>query len=264
MKKIAVLALVLVLLALTVQARAQGSGPWQRPGTRAGEEIVGPDGGRMVWVPAGEFLMGSADGAADERPAHRVRLSRGFWLAKTEVTVARWQRYCQQAGVPLTAEILTPEDHPMWGVSWQDVQRYCSFYGLALPTEAQWEWAARGPEGRRYPWGNQWDPARCCNQDNPGPEGVTCPVGSFPAGASWCGALDMAGNLAEWCADWYSEAYYATSPEVDPQGPAQGTERVWRGGYCWADADECITTRRFGSEPDNDGGAGCLRPCYVP
>lgn len=266
MKKAGLLVLVftLVLLVLTVLAPARGAAPWQRPGARAGEEVAGPDGGRMVWVPAGEFMMGSADGAPDERPMHRVRLSRGFWLGKTEVTVAQWRRYCQQAGVPLAVEIFVPEDHPMSGVSWFDVQNYCRFYGLALPTEAQWEWAARGPEGRRYPWGNRWDPRRCSNKENPGPEGFTFPVGSFPAGASWCGALDMAGNLAEWCADWYSEAGYAGTPEVDPQGPAQGTERVWRGGYCWAEEEECRTTRRFGSEPDNDGGAGCLRTCFVP
>lgn len=257
--------LTLIMVAVPVsRALAQDAKPWQQPGSRAGQEIFGPDGGKMVWVPAGEFMMGADDGAADQQPAHRVRISRGFWLGKCEVTVSQWLHYCKVAKVVLGAEVFTPLDHPMSGVSWNDVSAYCRFYGMALPTEAQWEWAARGPEGRKYPWGNQWDPSRCCNKDNGGPDGFTAPVGSYPSGASWCGALDMAGNLAEWCADWYSSTYYAQSPTVDPAGPATGTEKVWRGGYCWGDADECRTTSRFSSEPDNDGGSGCLRACYVP
>lgn len=255
---------VVLVIAPALRAAAQGDKPWQRQGTRTGEEIVGPDGGKMVWVPAGEFLMGAGDGRADEKPVHQVRISKGFWLSKLEMTIAQWKRYCQEAKVPLTKHIFTPDNHPMSGVSWHDVRAYCRFYGMALPTEAQWEWAARGPEGRKYPWGNQWDPARCSNNDNRAPEEFTFPVGSFPTGASWCGALDMAGNLAEWCEDWYSETYYANSPGVDPQGPAAGTEKVWRGGYCWGHANECATTSRFGSEPDNDGGSGSLRACVVP
>lgn len=254
-----------VLMAAVVSpAAAQDAKPWLTPGTAAGQETFGPNDGKLVWVPAGEFMMGSNDGAADEKPVHRVRLTRGFWLSKCEVTVAQWLHYCKEAKVLLEAEIITPLEHPMSGVSWNDVQEYCRFYGMALPTEAQWEWAARGPEGRKYPWGNEWGPARCSNKDNPGPEEFTFPVGSFPGGASWCGALDMAGNLAEWCADWYAETYYAASPEADPRGPDTGTERVWRGGYCWGDADECRATSRFGSDPGNDGGSGCLRPCVVP
>lgn len=259
----------MLVIATMPRGMAQGDKPWLRPGSRAGEEIVGPDGGRMVWVPAGDFTMGSNDGPADERPAHRVRISRGFWLGKYEVTVGLWRRYCREAKVPLDDEFIMPDNHPMSGVSWFDVEKYCRFYGLALPTEARWEWAARGPEGRRYPWGNQWNPRLCTNKENPyivedvGLE-FTAPVGRYPGGASWCGAMDMAGNLAEWVADWYSETYYASASGVDPTGPTTGTEKVWRGGYCWGDADECRSTRRFGSEPDNDGGSGCLRTCVVP
>jgi formylglycine-generating enzyme required for sulfatase activity len=257
-------------MAVAGQALAQGDKPWLRPGAHAGEQIAGPDGGTMVWVPPGEFEMGAPDGDADERPVHRVRVSRGFWLSRCEMTVAQWKQYCQAAQVPQTKSIFVPDTHPMSGVSWSDAREYCRFFGLALPTEAQWEWAARGPEGRKYPWGNQWNPLLCCNSENPAepvddaPIAYTAPVGSFPGGASWCGALDMAGNLSEWCADWYAEDFYATSPETDPTGPEAGSEKVWRGGYCWGDAEECRSANRFSSEPDNDGGAGCLRACIVP
>ena len=260
---------VLLLIAPLSHGVAQDRKPWLTPGTQAGQEICGPDGGKMVWVPAGEFMMGSNDGREDERPVHSVRLTRGFWLGKCEVTVQQWLHYCKVAKVVLGTEIITPLDHPMSGVSWHDVTAYCRFYGMALPTEAQWEWAARGPEERKYPWGNQWNARLCNNRDNPYVDGdmgmaFTAPVGHYPGGASWCGALDMAGNLAEWVADWYSKTYYAISPGVDPQGPATGTEKVWRGGYCWGDANQCRSASRFASEPDNDGGSGCLRACYVP
>ena len=264
MKKLWIVAAIILIAAPAMRCLAQGDKPWQRQGSRVGEEIVGPDGGKMVWVPAGEFTMGANDGDAAMKPAHRVRISKGFWLGKCEMTVAQWKQYCRAANTPQTKHILTPDNHPMSGVSWFDVGKYCSFYGMALPTEAQWEWAARGPEGRKYPWGNQWDASRCSNTDNRAPEEFTFPVGSFPQGASWCGALDMAGNLSEWVADWYSETYYASSPSVDPTGPATGTEKVWRGGYCWGDAEECRAASRFSSEPDNDGGSGCLRACLVP
>lgn len=256
--------LMLLLTMLAAQATAQDNKPWLRPGTHAGQEIYGPNDGKLVWVPAGEFMMGSDEGPADERPVHRVQISKGFWLGKHEVNISQWLAYCAKAKVLLRDEIISEINHPMSGVSWHDVQAYCRFFGLSLPTEAQWEWAARGPEGRRYPWGNQWDPRRCSNKGTPGADFFTFPVGSFPNGASWCGALDMAGNLAEWCEDWYSETYYAVSPTVDPRGPATGTKKIWRGGYCWGDADECRSASRFASEPDNDGGSGCLRVCYVP
>ncbi|MEN6549419.1 MAG: SUMF1/EgtB/PvdO family nonheme iron enzyme [Armatimonadia bacterium] len=257
--------ILLFLLAASTFATAQDAKPWLRPGTRPGEEIYGPNDGQMVWVPAGEFMMGSNDGKADERPVHQVRLSRGFWMSKFEVTIAQWLDYCREAGVLLKVKILAPANtHPMWGLAWDDVKAYCRFYGLSMPTEAQWEWAARGPEGRKYPWGNQWDETLCCNNDNNGDDGITLPVGTFPGDVSWCGVRDMGGNLSEWCEDWYAEDYYAKSPAVDPTGPDTGKERVQRGGYFWGDADWCRSARRFSDDPTNNGGAGCARPCYTP
>lgn len=259
------LAAVAIAAALITPAVAQDAKPWQRPGSRVGEEIVGPDGGKMVWVPAGEFTMGSEDGGKNERPSHRVQITRGFWLGKCEVTVAQWLRYCRDAQVLLQVHIIAPNnEHPMMGANYDDVAGYCRFYGLALPTEAQWEWAARGPEGRQYPWGNQWDASKCCNNDNAGPTAATFPVGTFLQGASWCGALDMAGNLAEWCSDWYAPDYYAHSPQADPKGPEIGTERVQRGGYCFGDAEECRSAYRFSDDPKNRDGAGGLRACWTP
>jgi formylglycine-generating enzyme required for sulfatase activity len=256
---------VLLAACLITGAAAQDAKPWERQGSRAGETITGPDGGKLVWVPAGEFMMGSDDGNKKEKPRHRARITRGFWLSKCEVTVAQWLEYCRAAAVPLQVRIIAPNnDHPMMGVSFGDVSAYCRFYGLALPTEAQWEYAARGPEGRQYPWGNEWDASKCCNNDNAGPTAATFPVGTFPQGASWCGALDMAGNLAEWCSDWYAADYYANSPQDDPKGPEAGTERVQRGGYCFGDEDECRSAYRFSDDPDNRDGAGGLRPCWTP
>jgi formylglycine-generating enzyme required for sulfatase activity len=160
-------------------------------------------------------------------PIHKVRITKGFWLAKYEVTIAQWQRYLQETG----GQAVPGNNYPAVRISWDDATAYCKHYGLRLPTEAQWEYAAAGPENRRYPWGNEWDPRNCSNEDNPGPTGFTWPVGSFPQGASWCGALDMAGNVWEWCQDRYDEKYYASSPAEDPLGPdTEDDRRVLRGG----------------------------------
>jgi iron(II)-dependent oxidoreductase len=206
------------------------SQPWKHAGTQAGQEIIGPDGGKMVWVPAGEFIMG-------EEQEHKVRITKGFWLGKCEVTTAQWQRYLKETGVrdwPGSDDPTPGPAYPAWMISWEDAAAYCKHYGLSLPTEAQWEYAAAGPEGRTYPWGSEWDPKMCANHDNLGPDGNTWPVGSFPLEASWCGALDMAGNVNQWCQDWYDNTYYAQSPTDDPPGPDTGEARVFCGGS-WAD-----------------------------
>jgi formylglycine-generating enzyme required for sulfatase activity len=219
---------------------AQDAKPWEKPGAKVGDEIIGPDGGEMVWVPAGQFLMGSLEGQGDkhEHPAHPVRITKGFWLGKCTVTNAQYRQYCQETGVEFPKDSDKGDNRPIACVGWDDAAAYCQHYGLHLPTEAQWEYAARGPECRTYPWGNEWDPRKCCNGANKGPDGSTFAVGSFLEGASWCGALDMAGNVCQWCNDWYSEAYYANSPDADPPGPGAGDSlpddvgqcRVLRGG----------------------------------
>jgi len=247
-----------VIMALSVSViaacgDAEGDRPWERPGTQAGQEIVGPAGIPLVWVPAGSFMMGSTDGNPDEQPVHEVELS-GFWIGKTEVTLAQWRSVMR--AIP-HSDWQDGDDHPVVGVSWNAANSFCQEVGLQLPTEAQWEYAARGAGNRRYPWGNDWDASRCSWGGHPGPGGDTFPVGNFPSGASWCGALDMAGNVWEWCADWYGEDYYTSSPSRDPAGPRSGECRVFRGGsYADERSDYCLSTFRNWNPPDDLFGFG--------
>ena len=245
-----VLASVVGALALGAACSAENAKPWEKPGTKVGDEITGPDGGKMVWVPAGGFIMGSptGEGEADERPAHRVRITKGFWLGRCTVTQAQYRRYCQEAAaVPprVSAPAAQGDDCPVVDVGWAEAEAYCSHYGLSLPTEAQWEYSARGPKAHKYPWGNEWDPKRCCNDPNQDSESRPFPVGGFPQGASWCGALEMASNLWQWCNDWYSRDYYDASPNTDPPGPHAGESRVLRGGSWRYDAYNCRSVSRF-------------------
>jgi len=206
-----------------------------------------------VLVPAGEFLRGDADGSGepDERPAKRIQVS-CFAIDRTEVTVAAYAR-CVAAGrcaKPPGPGGERPE-LPVTGVSWSDAAAYCSFAGGRLPTEAEWEKAARGADGRLYPWGPPSTAlpeslcvhanfgtfagdGRCAEQGAPG---RPIAVGSFPSGASPFGALDMAGNVWEWVEDRYDPAYYQRAPLRDPKGPAGPlpsgmARRVLRGGGC--------------------------------
>ena len=187
------------------------------------------DGAAMVFVPAGEFTMGSKPrvGESDEEPEHKVDLD-GYWIYQTEVTVTQYRQFCQATSrsMPSTPSWGWKDDYPIVNVNWwDDATAYAKWAGAALPTEAQWEKAARGTGGLTYPWGNKWYASMCvCNEDS------TAPVGSIPAGASPYGALDMVGNVWEWCADWYDEAYYSSSPAKNPTGPADGDYRVIRSG----------------------------------
>jgi len=227
-------------------AEANTGDAWTRPA----------DGMVMVYAPAGEFLMGSDDDDVDEamqlcaelaydcgrewfeaeQPAHAVALG-SFWIDQTEVTNAHY-RDCVEAGdcePPHDRRSYTRDeyygtraydDYPVIKVSWQQARTYCEWAGARLPTEAEWEYAARGPGGFVYPWGDSPPGealANCC-----GYVGDTTRAGSYPAGASWCGALDMAGNVWEWVADWYRS--YPSERQVNPAGPAYGEWRVLRGG----------------------------------
>jgi formylglycine-generating enzyme required for sulfatase activity len=228
----------------------------------------------MVYVPAGEFMMGSESGDDDEQPVHVVSLD-GFWIDQTEITVAEFRHFVSETGHETTAEDQgwawvwvesandwqevdgaawnqpsgpgseANPDHPVTQVSWHDAFAYCAWAGARLPTEAEWEYASRGPEALTYPWGNQFDGAllnycdrRCLLEwaDDDRDDGyvLTAPVGSYPGGASWCGALGMAGNVWEWGQDWYGSEYYGDSPSRNPAGPSSGEYRTLRGGS-WAD-----------------------------
>lgn len=248
-----------------------GDAPRQPEGTHAGQETEGPDGGVYVWVPAGDFLMGSEWEGPDERerpneePRHRVHITRGFWLGKHEVTNEQYRRFCEATGRRFPWDSGQDDDHPVVHVSWEDAQAYCAHYGLRLPTEAEWEWAARGLEGRLFPWGNEWDGKALCWRENRGPGRATFAVGSFPAGASWVGALDMAGNVSEWVQDWYHERAYwrahagGRDPSIAIVNPLQrvasqaplthGQNRVRRGG-CWGSvAGDCRAASRSHAHP---------------
>ena len=180
----------------------------------------------------------------DEQPLHTVALD-AFWIDQTEVTNAQYalcvaDGVCDEAGYVDAAD-LNAHDQPVVGVSWYNANTYCEWANARLPTEAEWEYAARGPENSRFPWGNDFDGTRVnycdanCGEDWADETvddgyGLTAPVGSYPAGASWCGALDLAGNVWEWVADWYDEDYYERSLTQNPLGPQEGDSKVLRGG----------------------------------
>lgn len=297
--------------------------PWQRPGSHCGQEVIAPDGSMMVWVPSGRFTMGVtrqeidrlwAQNGWDESwkrlfskaPPHPIELD-GFWIGKYEVTNQQYATFLNTRGVQGELKGLWiprldcpgceidyrdgcyrakmgREGHPVHHVTWHGANAYCGYYALELSTEAQWEYAARGPRGRLYPWGNRWDRTICnsaeywarrpINSDavwrtwarsigwkrksDSGDWYIPCPlaanfntaVGSFPAGASWCGALDLAGNVWEWCGDWYSKDYYHQSSFRNPAGPSTGTERVLRGGSCSNGAYACSGVYRLSRAPE--------------
>jgi formylglycine-generating enzyme required for sulfatase activity len=214
------------------------------------EELIGTSHSRAqlrslaglpyTWIEPGEFWMGAApddtEAEADEKPRHRVRITMGFWLGETPVTVASYKRFAQDKGrkmppAPDFNSEWNKDDHPVVSVTWDDATAYCEWAGGRLPTEAEWEYAARGgKDGLKYPWGNEITPQNA-NYSGSKRKG-TSPVHSYPPNA-W-GLYDMAGNVWEWIADWYGKDYYASltshTPPENPRGPQSGTVRVLRGG----------------------------------
>lgn len=215
------------------------------PGTYPGDTVIGPDGAQYVWVPSGKLMMGSNEGEPDEQPIHEVYITQGFWLGRCEVTNAQFRAFCTATGHKFPVSSVAGDSHPVRYVSWEDAASYCRHFGLSLPTEAEWEYAARGARGSAYPWGDKWNRLNCCSRENKYPGGTTYPVGSFLSGASWCGALDLAGNASEWCTDWYVSDYYTAAQLLDPQGPKRGNGRVVRGGSCYNwDVSVCRSANR--------------------
>jgi formylglycine-generating enzyme required for sulfatase activity len=249
----------------------------------------------LVYVPAGEFTMGSdhlarksaqemcracgggemaiatcgAAAFADEAPAHRVALD-SFWLDRTEVANGQYAR-CVAVGActpPVEGGSYTRssyygnrayDDYPVVWVTQQQAADYCAWAGARLPTEAEWEYAARGPAGHLFPWGDTFDGRQlnyCDANCTAGPNDPTvddgyadtAPVGRFPAGSSWCGAWDMAGNVREWVADWYGT--YPAARQENPPGPATGEARIPRGGS-WLDTPDDVRSTNCGANaPD--------------
>lgn len=200
--------------------------------------ITGKDGAEMVLIPTGEFWMGCNEEMDqecddDEKPGRKVYLD-AFYIDKYEVTVAQY-RQCVQAGgcsIDDFSEYCNwgkgeRENHPVNCVDWNQAKTYCEWAGKRLPTEAEWEKAARGTDGRKYPWGNRWDSSKT-NAENR--VSKTSSVGSFPAGVSLDGVHDMAGNVEEWVQDWYDRDYDKRSVSQNPQGPDSGSVKVLRGG----------------------------------
>jgi formylglycine-generating enzyme required for sulfatase activity len=220
----------------------------------------------MIEIPAGPFTMGSDTGAEDEVPAHQVDLP-AFEIDKFEVTNADFAQFVKATGYQTDAEkegrtknwrgIAEGKDnHPVIFVSWNDATAYCQWVGKRLPTESEWEKAARGTDGRVYPWGNDWDPSKA-NVKETGLRGTAC-VGSFGAGASPYGVEDMTGNVWEWTADWY-EAYPGSNYQSDYFGQRF---RVLRGGAWFETADFARTAvRNANSETaaNDDLGFRCAR-----
>ncbi|MBI2503027.1 MAG: SUMF1/EgtB/PvdO family nonheme iron enzyme [Candidatus Latescibacteria bacterium] len=224
-------------------------------------------GRSQVLVPAGSFIMGSTEGSAAEAPAHLVALE-AYYIDQYEVTVGQY-RACVEEGAceePVDASLCNwqgavGDNHPINCIRWAQAQAYCEWAGLRLPTEAEWEKAARGADGRTYPWGEDFDRDKANYADN-GFMQRTRPVGSYPDGRSPYGAYDLAGNVYEWVADWYEPNYYPTSPSSDPQGPDSGSQRVLRGGSWWFEPHQMRSFHREPYHPadtDIDIGFRCAR-----
>jgi formylglycine-generating enzyme required for sulfatase activity len=219
----------------------------------------------LVWIPPGEFEMG--DGKETSCPKHRVHLD-GYYMGVYCVTNRQYKVFVDKTGhrPPDNSKWVAPEyaDHPVVCVNWEDATAYCAWAGLQLPTEAQWEKSARGPSGFIYPWGNEWDQARCRNDKNKGDQ-TTCRVYDYPEGVSGCGTYNQSGSVWEWCQDWYESDYYKKSPRENPAGPSTGSDRVIRGGSWNIDfAGRYRAARRINDDPpyrsDNGGFRACLPP----
>ena len=217
-----------------------------------------PDGMTQMYIPEGEFFMGKGEVRKnDNSPQHIVYLD-AFWMDKYEVSNAMYLK-CMQDGA--CSEMVSDNttynnwiyrNHPITYVTWEQANVYCQWAGRRLPSEAEWEKAARGTDGRKYPWGNEAPNARLANFDGSMiHEAVS--VYRYPLGASPYGVLNMSGNVREWIADWYGEDYYLTTPYTNPTGPETGTERSLRSGSYNEDKNEITITSRYRHEPQSAG-----------
>ncbi len=252
------------------------------PGSSAGDTRIDAAGVTQVWVPAGSFPMGTTSDqaaavlAADppawvrnelssEQPEHQVTLSRGYWIDRDEVTNAAYDAFvaaggyttrawwsdagwawlqAQATALPAACDAAAP-DEPRACVTWFEAEAFAAWRGGRLPTEAEWEYAARGPDGHIYPWGDRWDPSHANVVDAT----AAVKVGSYRDGVSWVGATDLAGNVMEWVADWL--APYDAAPATDPTGPTSGAIKVEKGG--WWGSNEWVARSAYRHFEDPPG-----------
>jgi len=255
-----------------------------KPGDEKAEEIVlaargrlGPEaelansvGMTFVLIPAGEFVMGSRRGDPDEQPQRSVALN-DYYVSRCEVTNAQFERFDPSHKYRRT-QFSPDDDMPVVNVSWNEAANFCRWLsekeGVAyrLPTEAEWEKAARGADQRAFPWGGDSPSGRYrhCNfapernEETWAEDGhrYAAPVGSFQDGASPYGVQDLAGNVWEWCLDWYSRSYYSKAEDVNPMGPPTGRQHVLRGGSFGNAADQVRCANRTAAPPDM--AEGCV------
>jgi formylglycine-generating enzyme required for sulfatase activity len=255
--------------------------------------VINPtDLAEMVWVPAGTFRMGITDEDLDRlwqtngwdprwkgtlsraRPAHEVTLTKGFWLYRHGVTNGQYMKFMNESQAAATPLPEVEQGYPKVPVrgTWIDADLYAQWAGVQLVTEAQREWAARGPEQRLWPWGNEWDSTQCNSgnywagtpldtlaiwktwyddfeHDDQNP--IIGEAGTMPGNVSWCGAWDLSGKLWEWCRDWFEYRPHTGGPATDPEGPAAGRERVMRGGAWGALSHNTLAMYRTCAEPTN-------------
>ena len=280
------------------------STPTSAPASR---KVSQKDGTLLLYVPAGEFSMGASDtdlfAGNEEKPQKMVYLG-AFWIDQTEVTNHMFTQFVIETGYKTTAEQrgksqtwegqnwtptvgadwMHPDgpgssidgkgNYPVGQVSWFDAKAYCAWAGRRLPTEAEWEKAARGADGRLYPWGNEPPDGSRANfadksftgswGNKSADDGNTfaAPVGSYPAGASPYGALDMAGNMWEWVSNWYSETYLSEMPDHNPPGASSGDEKMIRGGG-WGSRPQYLRVSNKDADPDFIGSTGNGFRCAI-
>ncbi|NWF72722.1 MAG: SUMF1/EgtB/PvdO family nonheme iron enzyme [Nitrospirae bacterium] len=215
----------------------------------------------MVLVPAGEFTMGSSAGDPDEQPVRKVYLD-AFLIDKYQMTVGKYGTFLDATAyeAPADWDVMSKAMHqkrPVVNVDWADADAYCRWAGKRLPTEAEWEKAARGTDGRLYPWGNQLPTDFHANMKKEvwNNHVVLTPVGMYEGGKSPYGVYDMAGNVWEWVSDWYSQDYYKTGPLRNPTGPPTGSYKVVRGGS-WGSSPKDLRSTDRDSRLPSFGGLG--------
>ena len=218
-----------------------------------GEYLWEKDGSVMVYIPAGRFPRGSENGDPDEKPVRQIYLD-AFYIDKYEVSWAQWK----DSGLPYRTNADAPDQipgPPNWGiidqqpvvnVTWDDAKAYLKWAGKELPSEAQWEKAARGTDGREFPWGNEppnFD--RAIWREHPTAEASTAAVDCCAAGASPYGVFNMAGNVYEWCEDFYDGKYYSKSPDRNPVNREKARYRVLRGGAHVLEVEDLRAALRY-------------------